>query len=295
MILCAGLGERLRPLTRELPKPLVPVGDRSVLAHICQQLRQAGYSSAVANTHWMSDKISAHSDGLQVTLTLIHEAVIRGVAGGVAGARPWLDPPVIVWNGDILVEAPPLEALSTLAAATSGICLAVAPSRGMGTVGLDAAGRVVRLRGESHGNESRSGDYIGLAGLGALALSELPDQGCLIGDYCLPRLRRGEPVYTCPASGPWWDVGSLPAYLSANQHWLTHHSNHDEGSFVAATATVEAGVSLERSVVGPHSRVGGSGALVDCIVWPGSNAMAPLSGSIVTPSISVHVAPFAKP
>ncbi len=295
MILCAGLGERLRPLTHELPKALVPVGDRSVLAHISQQLRQAGYSSAVANTHWMNDKITEHSDGLQITLTLVHEPVIRGVAGGIAGARPWLDPPVIIWNGDVLVEAPPLEGLSSLAAATSGICLAVAPSRGMGTVGLDATGRVVRLRGERHGSEVRSGDYIGLAGLGARALSELPDQGCLIGDYCLPRLRRGEPVYTCPASGQWWDVGSFPGYLSANQHWLTLHSNHEGGSFVAATATVEASVCLERSVVGAHSRVGGSGALIDCVVWPSSNPRAPLSRSIVTPIVSVPVDPFAKP
>jgi NDP-sugar pyrophosphorylase family protein len=202
---------------------------------------------------------------------------------------------VIVWNGDILVEVPPLEKLSSLAAATSGICLAVAPSRGMGTVGLDVTGRVVRLRGERHGSEVSCGDYIGLAALGARALSELPDQGCLIGDYCLPRLRRGEPVYTCPASGMWWDVGSLPGYLNANQHWLTHHSNHDGGSFVASSAAVDASVCLERSVIGPHSRIGGGGALVDCVVWPGSNAMAPLSRSIVTPNFSVPVDPFAKP
>lgn len=43
MILCAGLGERLRPLTEELPKPLVPVGDRPALAHITRALARAGY------------------------------------------------------------------------------------------------------------------------------------------------------------------------------------------------------------------------------------------------------------
>src|SRR5690606_24468892 len=56
MILCAGFGQRSRPLTDELPKPLLPVGDRPLLAHIARQLRAKGRTEAVANTHWLPDK-----------------------------------------------------------------------------------------------------------------------------------------------------------------------------------------------------------------------------------------------
>jgi MurNAc alpha-1-phosphate uridylyltransferase len=57
MILCAGLGERLRPLTDELPKPLLPVGDRPVLAHITRELRRAGHEAGVVNTHSLTYQI----------------------------------------------------------------------------------------------------------------------------------------------------------------------------------------------------------------------------------------------
>src|SRR5688572_32813459 len=108
MVLCAGFGERMRPLTEEIPKPLLPVGYRPALAHITRQLAAAGYREAVANTHWLHGKFDAFSARYGFALTLIHEPMIRGVAGGIAGARSHLEPPVVVWNGDILLERPPL-------------------------------------------------------------------------------------------------------------------------------------------------------------------------------------------
>lgn len=282
MILCAGLGERLRPLTDELPKPLLPVGDRSALAHITRHLAAEGYPDALANTHWLMGKFSEISNDYSVTLTLIHEPEIRGVAGGIAGARHALEPPVVAWNGDILLEHPPLRQLMA-AAAASTICLAVAPAREGGSVGLDAQGRVVRLRGERHGDEVCAADYVGVVGLSARALDELPERGCLIGDYCLPRLRRGEPVDTRPVSGAWWDIGSPSGYISANARWLETHANAPGASFVAASARVTPGVALEATIVNAGARVEGSGALTRCIVWPNARAVAPLADAIVTP------------
>lgn len=283
MVLCAGLGERLRPLTEELPKPLLPVGDRPALAHILREVAAAGYDEACANTHWLSGKFDDFTSICETTLTLIHEPVIRGVAGGIAGARPCLQPPIVVWNGDILLTQPPLARLRDKANAGSGICLGVAASQGRGTVGLDAAGRVVRLRGESYGLEAASGDYVGVVGLAAGALAELPERGCLIRDYCLPRLRRGEAIDTCAVSGPWWDIGSFAGYADANDHWLATHANRAHGSFVDPSARVGSAVELQRSIVGAHAEVTGSGALSGCIVWPGSRVSAPLANCVVTP------------
>jgi mannose-1-phosphate guanylyltransferase len=291
MVLCAGLGQRLRPLTDELPKPLMPVGDRSVLAHIAGRLRALGRSEAVANTHWMADKFVNINDYIDVTLKLVYEAEIRGVAGAVAGARPLLAAPVVVWSGDILVEAPPLDELAARAAASGQLCLAVAAGKGAGTVGLDAAGRIVRVRGESHGREVRGADYVSLFAAGGQALADLPDSGDLFADYCLPRMRRGEPIETCPVTGRWWDIGTPSSYLRMNLEWLVEHANAAGGSFVAASAAVASGVSVEASVVGSGARVTGSGRVERCVIWPGSTAVAPLAGCVVTPRAVVQTDP----
>lgn len=289
MVLCAGFGQRLRPLTDVLPKPLLPVGDRSVLAHISGRLRAAGRLRAVANTHWLQEKFHNVNTELDITLNLIHEPEIRGVAGAVAGARHLLEAPLVVWSGDILIDEPPLDDLVARAKASGELCLAVAPARGAGTVGLDADGRVVRVRGEVHGREVRAADYVSLFAAGEHALAALPERGCLIGDYCLPRMRRGEPIDTCPVQGSWWDIGTPESYLRANLDWLERHGDA-RGAHVAASALVGAGVRLEASVVGAGATLTGAGAIAQCVIWPGSSAVAPLYGCVVTPHAVVRAA-----
>ena len=102
------------------------------------------------------------------------EPEIRGTAGGVAGARARFDAgAVLVWNGDILTDAP-VAALLELAAARDAQVLTVSPRPvGEGTVGLDDAGRVVRLRGQVFGRETRGGDYVGVSALGPERAREL--------------------------------------------------------------------------------------------------------------------------
>jgi len=288
MILCAGLGTRLRPLTEELPKPLVPIGDRSILAHTAVQLAAAGFRGAVINTHHLPEAFASEISSLPLRIEAIHEPVIRGTAGGVAGARALLGPaPVLVWNGDILVQ-PPVDDL--LAAVGQGLCLAVAPRPvGQGTVGLGADGRVVRLRGERFGDESAGGDYVGVAALGARCLQGLPGEGCLIGDVALPLLRRGDRVWTRPVSGDWTDAGDPGSYLEANLGWLARHANH-EGSWLGPGAQLESGVRLSHSVVGAGAQIRGEGPVARCVVWPGATAQAPLSDAIVTRRSVVRVA-----
>ena len=283
MILCAGFGQRSRPLTDELPKPLLPVGDRPLLAHIARQLHAKGRATAVANTHWLPDEIANVSHGLDVTLNLIHEPVIRGVAGAVAGARHLLGAPVVVWSGDILIDDAPLDELAARAERSGGICLAVAPPRGAGTLGLDAQGRMVRVRGEAHGFEVRAADYVSLFAAGREALAALPEHGDLFADYLLPLLRRGQPVETCPIGGSWWDIGTPATYLQTNLDWLARNATAPHGAFVAASATVAPEVRVQSSVVGQGASVVGAGVLDACVVWPGSVAVAPLSRCVVTP------------
>lgn len=279
MVLGAGLGTRLRPLTFELPKPLVPIGDRPLLGHIARRLARAGFDELVVNTHHLPTAFSSLDQTLGVRLHRVHEPVIRGTAGGVAGARALLGaPPIVLWNGDILVD-PPLAEMLALAAG-GGLVLAIQPRpAGQGTVGVDGAGSVVRLRGEGFGEEVRGGDYVGVAALGARCLATLPEVGCLVGDWALPELRSGGAVHTVEVQGGFDDAGDPAAYLRLNLTWLRATA---APAFLGEGAVVGAGVELDEAVIGAGARVEGRGVVRRVVAWPGSVVRAPLSDAIVT-------------
>jgi len=279
--LCAGFGTRLRPLTDELPKPLVPVGDRSILEHALASLLAADVDQLTINVHHLAEQFAPVLACFPAEVRVVVESDIRGTAGGVAGARAQLSgEKVVVWNGDVLV-APPLDQLLVRCEPHS-FCFGVAPRPlGEGTVGLDAEGNVVRLRGERFGTEERGGDYVGVLTLGAGALASLPEHGCYIGDAVLPLLRAGGRVRSVTVSTPWTDAGDLQSLLRANLDWLAARGL---GSFLGSGAELAAGVELRQALVGAGARVEGRGVLERCVVCPGATAVAPLSNAIVAPS-----------
>lgn len=288
IVLCAGLGTRLRPLTDELPKPLVPVGDRSILEHALDRLKRAGIGEPSVNVHHLPDVFARFVAERRLSVQVVVERESRGTAGGVAGARAQLtSSPVLVWNGDILVD-PPLDQL-LVGSEPNTLRLAVAGRPvGEGTVGLDARGHVVRLRGERFGAEVSGGDYVGVLALGPAVLESLPETGCLIGDVALPRLRAGGTVSSVPVIGPWSDAGDAPSLLSANREWL---ASRVLDWVVGEGARVEPGVELRHSIVGAGARVLGHGVIEGCVICAGATATAPLRNVIVAPSgrvIAVH-------
>lgn len=281
IVLSAGFGTRLRPLSAERPKALVPIGDRPLAYRIAERLERAGFSEVVMNTHHLSDAFPPEISEFPIKVHLVREPHIRGTAGGIAGARHLLGPaPIIAWNVDILADAP--VAALVARAHEDALCFAVAPRPAFeGTVGVGDDGRIVRLRGKSFGREISGGDYIGVAALGAVVLDTLPVEGCLVGDVALPRLERDEPVFAVPATARWRDVGSLAEYVAGNLEWLS--DAHGAGaSWVHPTARLSSGVRLERSIVGAHAVVEGTGVLARTIVWPGASVQAPLEDAIVT-------------
>jgi mannose-1-phosphate guanylyltransferase len=285
MVLAAGLGTRLRPLSHEIAKPLVPLGDRPVLGHIAAHLSAGGLTEIVVNTHHRYEDFRFESEDLGATFHSIHEKEILGTAGGIHGARPLFGvPPVVVWNGDIVAE-PPLADLMRLAA-PGGLVFAVAPrARGEGTVGLGEGGTIVRLRGERFGQEAEGGDYIGVAALGGEALDGLPARGCLVGDFALPLLRAGGKIATVCVPGGFRDVGSIASYHAACLAWLERLDSSGARPFEAwvhPSAQVGANVALRQSIVGKGAVVAGEGVVDRCVIWPGATARAPLSDAIVT-------------
>lgn len=105
MILAAGRGERLRPLTDETPKPLIKVADRSLIEYHLHNLAHAGFNEIIINTAWLADKIHQQlgdGENYGVSIQYSDEGEALETAGGIINALPLLgDDPFLVVNGDI--------------------------------------------------------------------------------------------------------------------------------------------------------------------------------------------------
>ncbi|MEM9937569.1 MAG: nucleotidyltransferase family protein [Pseudomonadota bacterium] len=118
MVLAAGLGTRMRPLTDTTAKPLLEVAGKAMIDYLLDQLSAAGVQRAVVNVHWCADQVEAHlkrRDDLEILISDERELVLE-TGGGLAKARPMLgDAPVFVMNTDAFwapVDAAPLKALA---------------------------------------------------------------------------------------------------------------------------------------------------------------------------------------
>ncbi len=106
VIMAGGFGKRLRPLTEDLPKPMLKVGDRPVMEHIIGQLQQAGIRQVNITTHYKSEKITDHfgnGKAFGVELNYVNEDLPLGT-GGALGLIPKPTEPMLVINGDILTQ-----------------------------------------------------------------------------------------------------------------------------------------------------------------------------------------------
>jgi mannose-1-phosphate guanylyltransferase len=107
MILAAGLGTRLRPITHGMPKPMVPVLNRPLMEHIVRLLVRRGFGEAIANLHWFPDLIESHfGDGsaFDIELSYSSEEQLLGTAGGVRKAAEFLGDDFLVVAGDALTD-----------------------------------------------------------------------------------------------------------------------------------------------------------------------------------------------
>lgn len=119
MVLAAGLGTRMRPLTDDRPKPLLPLEGRSLLDHALDRLAEAGVAEAVVNAHWRAEQIAAAMAGRErPRIHLQREETLLETGGGVRLALPQLGKaPFYVVNGDAFWLCGPTPALTRLAAA----------------------------------------------------------------------------------------------------------------------------------------------------------------------------------
>jgi MurNAc alpha-1-phosphate uridylyltransferase len=120
MVMAAGLGKRMRPLTATRPKPLVEVAGRALLDHVFDRLRSAGVKRAVVNVHYLADALEAHLNnrvrGIEVVIS-DERGRLMETGGGIVQARELIgDKPFLVVNSDNLWLDGPSDAIRMLAA-----------------------------------------------------------------------------------------------------------------------------------------------------------------------------------
>jgi MurNAc alpha-1-phosphate uridylyltransferase len=163
MIMAAGLGKRMRPLTATRPKPLIEVGGKALLDHVLEKLKAAGVGKVVVNVHYLADALEAHLEsrahGLDVEIS-DERGLLLETGGGLVKAAPLIDSdPFLALNSDNLWIDGPADTLKLLASQWDGhrmdALLLVVPlaralnHKGMGDFRVDRVGRLKR-RERSH-------------------------------------------------------------------------------------------------------------------------------------------------
>jgi mannose-1-phosphate guanylyltransferase/MurNAc alpha-1-phosphate uridylyltransferase len=272
VILAAGEGQRLRPLTGELPKALCPVGNLPLLDRALARVAALGLPAAV-NAAYLADRIVTHV-GDRAHLSV--EPAPLGTSGGVARLRSWIDGrAVLIGNADGYLADPHRSPGKDIAAMLDGW-----------------SGETVRLLtkpvspGATGGFSGRR--FAGFSLLPWRYVDDLPDgHGDLVRTAWRPAEAAGE-LELIPYDGVYIDTGTAADYLRANLHAANGRA------LIDPTAEIRGAVS--DSVIGPHARVHGSATRA--VLWP--HAEIPegehLTDAIRAPGgLTVHVPRVASP
>ncbi|HEV3094769.1 MAG TPA: NDP-sugar synthase [Solirubrobacteraceae bacterium] len=315
MVLAAGLGTRLRPLTYEITKPMVPVLDRPVMAHILDLLDRHGFERVIANLHYFPDSIS---DYFGERLSYRFEPELLGTAGGVRACADFFgEEPFLVISGDALTDID-LTAFAARHREAGGVATLavkkVADTREYGVVLHDRDGRI-------SGFQEKPAPEEALSDLGNCGIYIFSPQ---IFDYFPERpfvdwakdvfptlLSNDIPFYVHEVGEYWNDVGSLAELRQGTFDALRGELRLQvEGAQVAPGVTVAAGSSVPEDaevegpvwigrdvrigagarlmgpvVLGDGVSVGERAQLRETIVFPGTAIEA---GAIVIGAIAGH-------
>lgn len=228
MVLAAGLGKRMRPLTATQPKPLVRVAGRPLIDHALDKLESAGIGKAVVNVHYLADALEAHlavrQAGPQVRVSDERECLLE-TGGGMARALPLLPDPFFCLNADNIWLDGPRDVFAELShywdAGTMDALLLLVPHaralnyHGKGDFHLDPLGRIRRRR------SGRIAPFIftGIQLVSHRLLRDAPE-GPFSTNVLWSRAIEEGRLYGISHNGLWFEVGD-PAAIAPTEAWLT--------------------------------------------------------------------------
>ncbi len=272
MVLAAGLGTRLRPITYEMPKPMVPVLNKPVMEHILRLLARHGFTETIANLHWFPDLIEGYfGDGSAqgLSLTYSREEQLLGTSGGVRNAADFLGDSFLIISGDALTDID-LRAMREFHESHDGIAtLAMKRVEDTSQFGVAIVGSDGRIQGfqekpqpaEALSDLANCGiymfrkeifDFFPPPGTSKAAGPGDPEGFADWAMDVFPRLLESDvPFYSHEIDAYWNDIGNLQELREGNLDALTGAVDVDrEGELVEGFRSGER-MELEPDLVGP--------------------------------------------
>jgi mannose-1-phosphate guanylyltransferase len=279
-VLAAGLGTRLRPLTDDLPKPLVPIFQKPLVTFALDHLIDAGVNSFVINTHRLPELFAAffaRNTYAEHPVTLVHEPDLLETGGGIKNAEPlFASEPFLTYSGDILTDVDLGPLIDEHFRRGNDVTLALRET-GLGADIAFADGKVIDIA-------NRLGipghyDFANIALWSPTVFRRIPPAQKIsfipvVTEWIKENGRIGGVILN---DGKWFNVGSVRQYLDlhralAAEKWKPHYVRMPEWPLaVARNARVDPTAQvLGCSVVGENCCVDSEAKLVDTILWSGA-------------------------
>jgi NDP-sugar pyrophosphorylase family protein len=254
MILAAGEGTRLLPLTRQKPKPLFPILTQPLLHLTLDYLEQFDLQRVTLNTHHLAaqieDFIRTEKQIRSFEIQTSFEPTILGTGGGIGRTRNfWSDSPFLVINGDIVTNIDLFKALEFHRSHQGPVTLIVHDYKEFNQVAVDPQGRIADFRLEKGNGAAFTGIHI----LDRSIFTDLPSSGSydIIPIY-QQMIRKGIPIRAYVSQGHYWrDIGTPKSYLRIHEELLTGSTHFpflmpkgSGGRLIHPDSQIEKGVEL---------------------------------------------------
>lgn len=324
VILAGGFGTRLHPLTKSLPKPILPILNQPFLEHYLNHLGEHGVNQVYLTLYHLPEMIQQHFGNRyrDISLNYTIEGEPLGTAGGVKALQSWCDDTFVVGNGDIFTNVDLSSAIKfhkDKKAAATLILTQVSDPTSFGMVETDSDSRIIRFIEKPSPNEVTThwvngGTYI----LEPHVLGHLPYERPVMFEHDLfpGMLKIGEPMYAFKSEAYWLDMGTRRNYLKLHKDLLEgtvsgpdmrEKDNQSivmgEECYVHPSATLNGPILLGAGCqIGPDSRITGPVTIGDgctisarvqisnAVVWSQSNLgfSSALEGCIVGKAVTVQ-------
>ena len=308
VIMAGGQGQRLRPLTCTVPKPMLPIANRPVIEYAVELLKKHGVHEIAVTLQYQPQMITSHlgnGGGMDVSFEYFTEATPLGTAGSVKNAEDYLSDEFIVLSGDGLTDIDLTKAIEfhrQNSADVTVVLKRVEDPLEYGVVITDENGRILRFAekptwSEVFSDTVNTGIYI--INKSVLSLMEQGKEYDFSKDLFPMMMEKKMEIFGFVAEGYWCDVGNLRSYLKANEDVLLGnvdvikpmgYTEVSKGVFVGENVTLHKDASLVAPCMVGHNSVIGKNAVVSegtvigdgCVLGDNTTAKRSVISSNVT-------------
>ncbi len=307
IILAAGYGTRLAPLSHFLPKPLMPVLGKPLLWHILFRLKNSGITAVGVNLHHHAERIQEflHTNNTGLPITVSFEPEILGVAGGIGALRRFVsnEEYFLVHNGDVLSTIPIQDVAREFLKEKPLIGMVVHDYAGYNNVSIAHDGTICDLRDTLKPQTvARRLAYTGIAFMSTKVFDFIPQQvPCDLVPLCLRVICEGKyRIQALITQGhAWCDIGTVANYFQAHHDILVHKKqllDHiaipEDGVHLAEDVVVEKGVVFSGfASVGRRCVLKKNSSIHNAIIWDEVviHEQEILKNAVRGPGFEIHV------